>query len=554
MKKTLMLLAVLLNMGFAYAQKDLSKDYSYTVSKPYEVFDADTKLYFYRDNQVLTVKIDRKEILLQKLTTNGDKAAFKAQKLYEVKELFPKNMMPESVIEFSDKYYFFYSSWDGDKDQEQLFVREIDFEKGEFVGDNKLVFKVNGKIAGSPLGKLYIGFAPGINIGVTDKFDFLISGDKKKMLVQYRKKPEVKRDTKSWDIIGVHAFEEGLKQVWNNELKMPYTERRMDILDYTIDREANAYILAKVYHDDSNDDKKSRKDKEANYHVEMFRVAAGSDKIDITKIDVKDKFINGLWIYESPGDYMVCAGFYNNGKNFSAADGIMVFKARKQGGIFDTSFNEIPLDVINQNLKAKHKRKNEKKEKEKDEDGEGPGAELQNLVMDKIQVNSDNSLVLVGEQYFRVAHYTSKGGVYYSYHYNDILVAKIDPAGSMAWIKKLPKKQTGMRGQGGMSYKHFFANNNHYLLYLDNIKNFNLPDDKTPALHSDGKGGYFTSYKINDATGDAVNSSVFDMRNVDDMTMYQFATNRILKISENEFVIEFYKKKKEDVMMKVKML
>lgn len=124
----------------------------------------------------------------------------------------------------------------------------------------------------------------------------------------------------------------------------------------------------------------------------------------------------------------------------------------------------------------------------------------------------------------------------------------------VAWIKKLPKRQFGNKGQGGMSYKHFYANNNHYLLCLDNVKNYNLPDEKTPAVHTDGQGGYFTSYKINDATGESVNSSVFDMRNVDDMTMYQFSINRILPISKDEFVIEFYKKKKEDVMMKVKML
>lgn len=543
MKRTLLLFALLCNLGIAFAQKQLSKDYSYTVSKPYKVFDAFEKLYFYKNDQILTVKLDGKEIMLQKFSSKGDKVEFKSEKLYLAKELFPKNYVVEEVMEFNDKFYLFYASWDGDNEKEQLFVREIDFEKGEFIGENRLLIKVDGKVTGTSA----IGF------NLKGKFTFLVSSDKNKMLVKYRKKPEVKRDTKSWDIIGIQAFENDLQPTWNNELTMPYTERRMDVLDYTIDRQANAYILAKVYHDDSNDDKKKKKDKEANYHVELFRIPAGTNKINITKIEVKDKFINGLWMYESPGDYMVCAGFFNNGKNRKAADGIMVFKVKKEGGIFDESFNEIPLEVINQNLRAKTRRKNEKKEKEKEEDGEGEGAELQDLVMDKIVINPDGSLVLVGEQYFMQAHYTQKS-VYYTYHYNDILVAKIDPAGSMAWIKKLPKRQQGSRGQGGMSYKHFFANNNHYLLYLDNVKNYNLPDEKTPALHSDGQGGYFTSYKINDASGESVNSSVFDMRNVDDMTMYQFSINRILPISKDEFVIEFYKKKKEDVMMKVKML
>ncbi|MGV3461412.1 MAG: hypothetical protein ACO1N9_13265 [Flavobacterium sp.] len=548
MKKQLLLFALLLITSLGYAQKTLSKDYTYTVSSPYKVFDAQHKLYFYKDNEILTVKVDGKEIMLQKFD-NGEKIKFKSQKLYE--NVFPKHYQAEGVVEFNDKFYFFYSSWDGDNDKEQLYVREIDFKKGEFVGENKLMFKVDGKIAGSMGSGVSFG-GPFISMGTVDKFDFLVSSDKRKMLIQYRKKPKVKRDVKSWDIIGVHAYEGDLEAKYNNELKMPYTERRMDVLDYTIDRQANAYILAKVYHDDSNDDKKRRRDTEANYHMELFRIPAGTDKFDITKIEVKDKFVNGMSIFEGPGDYMVCAGFYNNGKNAKSADGMMVFKVKRDGDIYDKSFNEIPLEIVNQNLSAKQKRKNEKKEKKKEEEGEGEGAEIRAFTMDKVVVENDGSIVLLGEQYYTVTHYSQKH-TYTSYHYEDILITKIDPSGKMSWIKKLPKKQAGLNGQGGMSYKHFFVNDIHYVLYLDNVKNFNLPDDKRPAVHSDGKGGYFTSYKIDDATGEAKSGSVFDMRNVDDMTMYQFSVGRIIEISKDEFAIEFYKKKKEDVMMKVKM-
>ncbi|KGO91327.1 hypothetical protein Q766_18795 [Flavobacterium subsaxonicum WB 4.1-42 = DSM 21790] len=530
-----------------FAQKELSKDYSYTASNPYKVFDADNKLYFYRDGEIMTVKIDKKEILIQKLNSAGDKPSFIAEKLYESKELFPKNYQLEEVEEYGDKYYFFFSSWDGDNEKEQLFYREIDFKKGEFVGENKLMFQVEGKIAGSPTAILYIGmFAPGISIGVQDKFDFLISADKQKMLIEYRKKPLVKSDKKSYDIIGVNAYDSNLNPVWNNELTMPYTERRMNLLDYSIDKEANAYLLVKVFHDDSNDDKKHRKDTEANYHVELFRVKAGTTDIDITKIDVNDKFINRLWLYESPDDYMVCAGFYNKGKVLDNVGGIMVFKVKKDGGLYDKSTHEIPLEILNEHVSNRAKKKNNKA----DEKG---GAEFNNLVLDKLQIDTDGSLVLLGEQYFYENHPMSKSN-YVSYHYYDVLVTKIDPSGKLAWMKKLPKRQIGTRGRGGMSYKHFYANNNHYVVYLDNVKNFNLPVDETPSTHSDGQGGYFTSYKINDATGEAVSSSIFNVRDMEDMTIYQFSVKRILQTGDDEFALEVYKKKKEDVMIKIKML
>ena len=120
--------------------------------------------------------------------------------------------------------------------------------------------------------------------GVTDKFDFITSYDESKLMVQYRKKPEVKRDTKSYDIIGVNVYDFTLNPVWSNEYKMPYTERRMNLLDFAVDSEGHGYMLSKVFHDDSNKDKKKKKDKDANYHMELFRLLDGSDNIEITKI------------------------------------------------------------------------------------------------------------------------------------------------------------------------------------------------------------------------------------------------------------------------------
>lgn len=548
MKRLLLALVLLSGTGLLHAQKELSKDYSYTVSEPYKVVDG-SKFYFSRDNQILTVKVDGADVLIQKLDSGADKIKFKSEKKYED---LPKHFQVEDVLEYNDKYYFFYSSWDGDNDKEQLFSREIDFASGQFIGEGKLMFKIDGKVTGAPSAVMNFG----ISMGVQDKFDFLMSLDKKRMLIQYRKKPEVKRDTKSWDIIGMVSYDKNMVMTSSNELKMPYTERRMDALDYAIDWEGNSYILAKVFHDDSNDDKKRKKDEEANYHVELFRIKNGAKEItDITKIEVKDKFINGLSIFELPDRTMFFAGYYNIGKKPGTADGMIVFKAGKEGGIHDLATYEIEVDVLNEYSSERAQRKNNKKEAK----GE---AEFPNLKLREVIVEEDGSIVLIGEQYYIVAHSRSggmgmgmggigMGNVYYTYHYENLLVSKITPAGGLSWIKKIPKRQSGAVGKGGMSYKRMSVNGFHYLMFLDNVKNHNLPLDKGPAEHSDGKGGYFTSYKINDTDGKIINSSVFNLRDVDDMTMYQFATSRVLPLTDNSFAVEFYKKKKEDVMIKV---
>ena len=368
MKKLLCVLVVfLLSLQGGYSQKTLSTDYSYKISEPYKVFDAKEKIYFSKGNEVMALKLDGKEVLIQKF--NSDKPAFVKEKLYE--KYFPKNYSFEDVLEINNKYYFFYSSWDGDNDKEQLFSVEIDFDKGEFIGEQKLLLQVNGKITGSPMAVTgNVGFM--FSMGVVNKFDFMQSDDKKNVLIQYRKKPIVKKDVNSFDIIGLYTFDGDLKKMSGNEVTMPYTERRMNNLDYQLDNKGNLYLLAKVFHDDSNKDKKSKKDTEANYHIELLLIKAGSTKIDVSKIENKDKFINKLWLFDTDKDFLVCGGFYSNGKqsknnvwgyqsDFDDCDGITVFKVKPDGTIFDMVFHEIPLEVLNEYESEKTKKKNEKK-------------------------------------------------------------------------------------------------------------------------------------------------------------------------------------------------
>jgi hypothetical protein len=550
MRKLICMAALSLAAFQGYSQKKgtkLSEDYTYKVSDPYRVFDAEEKQYFSKGNEELAIKFDGKEIVIQKFNT--EKPSFLSEKKYE--KYFPKNYSVESVLELGDKFYFFYSSWDGDNDKEQLFVEEIDFAKGEFTGEKKLLFQVDGHIAGDYAradGQVQSVWGMWTG-GVQNKFTLMQSQDKKSVLVQYRKKPEVKRDTKSFDIIGLYTFDSSLTKLSGNEVTMPYTERRMNNLDYQLDNKGNLYMLTKVFHDDSNDDKKKRKDTEANYHVELFVIKSGSDKIDISKFENKDKFINRLWLFDTDKDYLVCAGFYSNGKgDFDDCDGIMGFKVKPDGKMYDTFYHEIPTEVLNQYETDRTKRKNEKKERK------GEGAQFSDLQLKDLIFNADGSFVLVGEQDYIVAHttYSQSGSrTYYTYHYCDLLVSKINADGKLGWMKKIAKNQKGMKGKGGMSYKYFGANDSHYFVFLDNVKNIDLPLNEEPKQHSDRQGGYLTSVKISDADGTLKKGSIFNARDVDDFGIHQFATNRVLKTAENAFTVEVYKKKKEDVLIKV---
>lgn len=553
MKKIILSFLLLTATFYSYGQRELSSDYSYTVSKPYQVYDSPKKYYFSDGNQILSIKPWRKTVVLQKFDVN-------TLNLISAKEYedLPENYVVEGMKQLQDKYYLFYSSWSGkDTEHERLYYREIDFATGEFIGESVKLIDIDGRLAGTLSSTAGINVPFAFGFGVTDKFDFLTSLDESKILVQYRRKPEVKNDKESYDIIGTEVFDKSLNKLWSKEYTMPYTERRMDVEDLAVDSDGNGYLLAKVFHDDSNKDKKKRKDEEANYHMELFRLSKGSSEIEKTKIDLGDKFINGISLFESFEGYMICSGFYTNGLNneLHNADGLYTFKITKEGKLVDEKSYEIPLEILNQYVKNRTKKRNERR----DEDGK---AEFEHMKLRDLAISDDGSLLLIGEQSFIVEHRTPKR-VYYTYHNNDILVSKIDAAGNLAWMKKIPKRQMGQPKmgevydtsktyQGGMSYSYFNANGHHYIVFLDNVKNIDLELDQIPALHSDGNGGYLTSFKINDKTGEFSKGSILDTREVTDkMEVYQFSNNRIVKTDEDQFVLEVYKKSKEDVLIKV---
>ncbi|MBY0424331.1 MAG: hypothetical protein K2Q22_01740, partial [Cytophagales bacterium] len=127
----------------------------------------------------------------------------------------------------------------------------------------------------------------------------------------------------------------------------------------------------------------------------------------------------------------------------------------------------------------------------------------------------------------------------------------IDANGKLVWMRKLPKKQMGTMGRGGMGYFSTSFDGKHYLLFLDNIKNMDIAPDEVPATHQDGRGGFLISYVVDDKTGSVKKTSLFDSRDVEGQKLSQFNVDRIQQINGNEFILEAYKKGKEDILIKV---
>ncbi|UII19459.1 hypothetical protein [Fulvivirga ligni] len=503
---------------------------------PYRVIDASHKLYFHERGEVMTVKVADRLIYIQRFDAN---MKFKTQREY--KDL-PKNAAIERIAEHNGSYYLFYSLWNRSRAEEELYYREIHFSDGTMDKEAKKLLSAKGKISGTAVGH-------GFRLIVQNKFDFLYSHDQAKLLIQYRKVPEFKSDKKSHDIIGMHVFGRYFDPIWNREVEMPYTEKMMNNLDYSVDTDGNAYVLAMVYNDKTTDSKWSNEGS-PNYHVELLSTNGKSKEIKTTSVTLQDKFINSLSLFESSPDYMICAGFYNDGKRVRDTDGIFACKINKAGEVYDKSTIEVPLELINQNASKRAVRKNTIKETEKEDET----AVIPNLYFDYANAQADGSIVLVGEQ-FDIKTYTSyvngRSSSRTVLNYGDIMVVKISPEGKLGWIKKVPKRQAGTNQVGSMSYSYFHGGTNHHFIFLDTDANKDLTDDKVPAVSGNGGTGLFTDYVIDDTTGEMKRLNLFHTDNADNLRAYQLTPTRAVQTADNEFIVEVYKKKKEDVLLKV---
>lgn len=536
MKKTSYVLVLfILTFNSMFSQKASSKDYTYKTSEPYPAFDAKEKIYFAKGNEVMALKIYYKNASIQKF--EADKPAFVKETKYE--KYFPKNFFSEGAFEVDGKYYLFYTSWDGDNKKEQLFAVEIDFDKGKFAGVPKLVLQIDGKVERRAIMISAMTY-------IEDKFDFFQSNDKKNILVHYRRVPKVRKEAGSPGVISSVTFDGNLNKIVENEVTMPYVEKYGEKFDWQLDKKGNMYLISTVLDEFNNDNKKEVT--KPHFHVELLVIKSGSDKVEVSKFDNEDKFINKLCLFDVNKDLPVFGGYYSNGKenNFMTSDGIVIFKRKEDGTIYDKSFHEIPSKILDEYESEKTKKQRENGEKEKDD------TQFFHLEPRNLTLNEDGSIVFVGEQYFVDIKSTQKY-TFVTYHYRDILISKINADGTLGWMKKIAKHQVGKKEKGGLSFRYFNANNNHYFVYLDNPKNIDLPLNLPPAKHFDDHGGYLTAVKISDADGKVTKATIFNATDMEDFNMSEFSTDRIIKTNENSFLLEVYKKKSEDILVKIEL-
>lgn len=185
-------------------------------------------------------------------------------------------------------------------------------------------------------------------------------------------------------------------------------------------------------------------------------------------------------------------------------------------------------------------------------------AELESLILRRVKVFEDGSYLLVGEQetYYspqrRPPNPLVKAQMVEQRHFNDLLAFKIKKDGTMAWIKKLPKQQTGSSDIGDMSFFTFSNDEAHYFLYADEKDNLNLGFDEKPRRHLSTLDSYLIAYKINDKDGVVIKIGIGYLNDFLGYKIYHFNVHGVEAISEKEIIFDGYVKDNEDAFFKIK--
>ena len=549
--KKIIFLSLITVSSFSLAQKGGAKA-DVSTGKPYEVVDAANKQYLTLPNgNVLAVKTDRLEITLQTFEgTSGDQIKKKTS------EVLKKGSNLQRIIQTQGGVFYLYEMYNSSIKGFELFSMQIDPEtldfekpvsllqtkrkitKGELdnEGDNQISTGVTK--AGTMEGLAF----QGVNFTVYQSYDH------SHVMVQYRLKPESKRDAKNYDELGFHVFDKSMSPVWGGEYKMPHTEAEMNNIAYTVTSKGLVYMISYLT---------------SSKALELITVTK-EDGVQTHELEGTDGslFFNRMRLIEDADGDVICSSFYASGLDFkgSFAMGMSGSLAFMANGIYgftispdfavNTVYNlEFSQDLIKQYLSERQAKKQDASEK-KGREG------IEDLQMVDFFAQEDGSFIVTGEQkYIRNEMYmTGNANIA---HFANVVVAKITKTGELAWITKLPKNQAMVLSdnynpfyEGQLSYSYAKGGDNHYVIFVDNEKNATISKNEAPAAHKNGFGGYLMAMKISDKTGEWERVKLADMNDIDGYKAHQFRVTRICQAGPESFLMEIYKKEKQDVMIR----
>ncbi len=357
----------------------------------------------------------------------------------------------EFMLQYNGRLYLFSSFKDQKEKQNFLYVQPINTHSLQQEGAPRLIAKISYE---------------GEKKKNSGSFDYALSADSTKMLIFYN----LPHNKKEKERFGLHVFDQGMKEIWNKEITLPYEEELFDVERCKIDNAGNVHLLGMIY----SEKRKVRRKGEVNYKYQVLSYRENGNSLTEYPVEIPDMFLTDMQIAITHHQDIICAGFYSEKGKHSIKGSYFVKVDGKTKAIKQKSIKEFSADFITQHMSER------KAEKTKRKIEKGKDVEMYEYALDELVIREDGGVILVGEQYYvNVVTFTSPGpnGIMNTrtttyYNYNDIIVVNINPTGEIEWAQKIPKLQM-TREDGGFfsSYSMAVVHDKMFFVFNDNPKN-----------------------------------------------------------------------------------
>jgi len=239
----------------------------------------------------------------------------------------------------------------------------------------------------------------------------------------------------------VFLFDNKLNKKIDYDFKRDVKDKKFKYENIDVSKDGNnLYLLGKVYTDE-----KKKKKEGGKYQYELTKISSVGQMTQV--FDTDEHFSGSLKtiVFE---DKLVCIGFYSDRKDYR-------FK-----GISYFELDPITLAI----RKSKYNPFTE--QFMIDKYGKSNDNELKNLSFRGIMVTQQNEIVFNAEEYYMTSQYymSPNGGGYssYTYHYDDIVSAKIATDGGIIWARNINKRQATAGDNSYISYTSTVKGNDTY--------------------------------------------------------------------------------------------
>lgn len=274
----------------------------------------------------------------------------------------------------------------------------------------------------------------------------------------------------------IYLFDKALNQKIDHTFKRDIQDKKFVYENIDVSKDGNTlYLLGKA----RTEEAKKKKDG-GRYQYELTRITKDGEKTQV--FDTDDHFAASLKTIVFQ-DRLTCIGFYSD-RNDNRFKGISYFELDPTTlAIKKSKFNPFTEQFMI------------------DKYGKDKDKELKNLSFKKLIITAQNDIIMNAEEYYVVQTYVStpNGGYWHTtYHFDDIVTAKINANGEIAWARNINKRQDWPTYNPYFSYTSTAKDNNAYFFINTGEKVRKIRKDRIEFKEASPKRSNLNIIRVNE--------------------------------------------------------